>query len=105
MIGVVREQGSLAAYRGDVMVARMVSGVVWWLCPGVRPKIDWSDVDDESVGADDKPPVCKAGGRSEPIVAEANADGKPPHVKQLRVKGRGVRLIDMVTRRFTGSGK
>ena len=57
MIRVVREQGSLVAYKGKVRVAkRDTSGVVWWFCPGVRLKIDWDAVEDNPV----KPVPVKA---------------------------------------------
>ena len=130
MIRVVKEQGSLVAYKGKVKVAkRDTSGVVWWFCPGVRLKIDWDAVEDNpvkpvAVKADamiditpntmsdgitdattdaitDDPSVVKADvNNNEPHVEKTNAKSNEPRLTEVQVKGRGVRLFDKVTGRF-----
>ena len=85
----VREQGYLAAYQGEVLVARKdSSGVVWW-STGWKLNIDWAVENESEI-------------ESAEMDLESNTTES---AKVLKVKDRGLRLFDKVTGRFVSSKK
>jgi len=93
LIRVVKEQGSLVAYKGDIKIARRDgSGVVWWFSE-LRLAIDWDN-------AEGLPPVNVGDEKS-----NSAPEGSEALIEKVGVKNRGIRLMDKITGRFVSSKK